>query len=29
MGLQKAEVFVMTVDLEGERIVGVKFPKEA
>jgi hypothetical protein len=27
--LQKAEVLVMTVDLEGERIVGVKFPKEA
>lgn len=28
-GMHKAEVFVVSVDLKGERIVGVKFPKEA
>jgi len=29
MGLQKSEVFVISVDLENDRIVGVKFPKQA
>lgn len=29
MGVRKAEVFVVSVDLENERLVGVKFAKEA
>jgi hypothetical protein len=29
MGLHKSEVFVISVDLDNDRIVGVKFPKQS
>ena len=29
MGLHKSDMFVISVDLDNDRIVGVKFPKQS